>query len=187
MENTTEVSDCPVCLEKIQDESITPCNHKFCKECLTEWNRTHRTCPMCRQPLPRVFYIPSVDEMLMMFGQTEFVMVGGLEGYQISLILDGQPNWIPQQWWDDVQDRDFEYTAILELMDRGVTGHLHLENSLIINLNGIWMCDFCDETPYISNRFDDVDTHEQDEHPLLYDPVQAALNRASILNYDVPF
>jgi len=30
----------------------TPCNHHFCRECLTRWMETKMICPTCRQPLP---------------------------------------------------------------------------------------------------------------------------------------
>lgn len=30
----------------------TPCNHHFCRECLTHWMETKMICPTCRQPLP---------------------------------------------------------------------------------------------------------------------------------------
>ena len=45
-------NNCPVCLEELKDNVyITPCNHKFCKECITRWMSINRICPYCRQSI----------------------------------------------------------------------------------------------------------------------------------------
>ena len=31
---------------------LTPCNHKFHKQCLLEWMEKRLQCPVCREPLP---------------------------------------------------------------------------------------------------------------------------------------
>ena len=44
-------NNCPVCLEELKDNVyITPCNHKFCLECVNKiHNKNHNiSCPMCR-------------------------------------------------------------------------------------------------------------------------------------------
>lgn len=42
--------ECSICLDDIKknQESKTVCNHKFHKECLNTWLKTHNTCPLCR-------------------------------------------------------------------------------------------------------------------------------------------
>ena len=35
-------NNCPVCLEELKDNVyITPCNHKFCLECVNKIGRAH--------------------------------------------------------------------------------------------------------------------------------------------------
>jgi len=41
---------CSICLQEIQNECITNCNHNFCKECLDTWfDNGKNTCPLCRK------------------------------------------------------------------------------------------------------------------------------------------
>jgi len=35
-----------------KDVLTTPCDHHFCRECLTRWMETKMICPTCRQTLP---------------------------------------------------------------------------------------------------------------------------------------
>ena len=55
---------CPICLEKIKDEKITKCNHKFCKECLETWLNVNISCPICREklPCPRCMHRKELDQ-----------------------------------------------------------------------------------------------------------------------------
>jgi len=40
---------CSICLQEIQNECITNCNHNFCKECLDTWfDNGKNSCPLCR-------------------------------------------------------------------------------------------------------------------------------------------
>jgi hypothetical protein len=40
---------CSICLEEINNVSITNCNHSFCSNCLNGWlDQNKDTCPMCR-------------------------------------------------------------------------------------------------------------------------------------------
>ena len=40
---------CSICMENIKGECyITPCNHKYHKECIDKWKERNNTCPMCR-------------------------------------------------------------------------------------------------------------------------------------------
>lgn len=46
-----ESMSCPICLEEFTPEIPTkklPCDHKFCKPCLTTWLSKSVTCPVCR-------------------------------------------------------------------------------------------------------------------------------------------
>ena len=40
--------DCTICTEKIKDSVELECHHSFCKECLREWFKSKKICPICR-------------------------------------------------------------------------------------------------------------------------------------------
>ena len=47
---------CSVCLLNFTHDSditITICNHIFDKECITEWSRYKKECPICRNELKK--------------------------------------------------------------------------------------------------------------------------------------
>lgn len=47
-----EQKECCICMDKNTKEWIeTPCVHSFHRECLQEWTRMNRTCPICRSPI----------------------------------------------------------------------------------------------------------------------------------------
>nr|OQO20838.1 hypothetical protein B0A51_13233 [Rachicladosporium sp. CCFEE 5018] len=53
---TTATPTCPICDEPATDPVRLPCNHVFCRECITAWSvgpPEHNTCPMCRRVLFR--------------------------------------------------------------------------------------------------------------------------------------
>ncbi|VVC24143.1 Zinc finger, RING-type,Zinc finger, RING/FYVE/PHD-type,Zinc finger, RING-type, conserved site [Cinara cedri] len=39
---------CSICLELLKKPSKLECDHMFCSNCLEDWLRCNRTCPMCR-------------------------------------------------------------------------------------------------------------------------------------------
>jgi len=50
-----DIGDCAICLEKFDIGDVMvplPCNdthpHRFHKDCIAPWVRTHGTCPVCR-------------------------------------------------------------------------------------------------------------------------------------------
>lgn len=47
--------ECPVCLEFIQSDQleITPCGHKYCKECVAKLRETTKQCAVCRRSWER--------------------------------------------------------------------------------------------------------------------------------------
>ena len=40
--------DCAICTEKIKDSVELECHHSFCRECLREWFKSKKICPICR-------------------------------------------------------------------------------------------------------------------------------------------
>lgn len=39
---------CIICRTTITIGSLTPCGHKYCKDCLEQWLSSHRSCPVCK-------------------------------------------------------------------------------------------------------------------------------------------
>lgn len=46
--DTSEDSECMICMENSVEVVLPDCNHAFCKKCLDEWTAVSKTCPMCR-------------------------------------------------------------------------------------------------------------------------------------------
>ncbi|XP_023339513.1 RING finger protein 141 [Eurytemora carolleeae] len=46
----TSLDECCVCLERKPD-TILPCAHAYCTQCIQQWNVNHKTCPVCREKL----------------------------------------------------------------------------------------------------------------------------------------
>jgi hypothetical protein len=45
----TASETCPVCLESIiRLTTLSNCEHKFCRVCITEWCKNSSSCPLCR-------------------------------------------------------------------------------------------------------------------------------------------
>ena len=48
-----ELLNCAICLNKFKDPVLLPCNHSFCKQCITDLlarsNNTHFSCPICKK------------------------------------------------------------------------------------------------------------------------------------------
>ena len=57
-------TECPICFENLNDKKIITlrCKHRICFECLKEWNKVKNTCPICREPIKRVFKIIFVEK-----------------------------------------------------------------------------------------------------------------------------
>ncbi|KAI1853488.1 hypothetical protein JX266_001472 [Neoarthrinium moseri] len=39
---------CPICTDEYTVGVLTPCTHEFCRDCLYQWVRAHRKCPICK-------------------------------------------------------------------------------------------------------------------------------------------
>lgn len=53
-ERSNEISkddSCVICRYRILVGTLTPCGHKYCRECLQEWMKTKRICPLCKKSL----------------------------------------------------------------------------------------------------------------------------------------
>tara|TARA_B100002051_G_C16739583_1_gene643382 strand:+ start:675 stop:1127 length:453 start_codon:yes stop_codon:yes gene_type:complete len=51
-ENTGDMDECPVCLEKYNEyEELIEldCNHYYHEKCIKDWLKNNRNCPMCRE------------------------------------------------------------------------------------------------------------------------------------------
>ncbi|KXZ53508.1 hypothetical protein GPECTOR_7g958 [Gonium pectorale] len=48
-----DVTECPICVDNMEEPVVTPCNHWFCRECITGWINAsvHHNCPSCRNPI----------------------------------------------------------------------------------------------------------------------------------------
>ena len=69
--------DCVICLQKIKDKSITPCNHEFCRECILQWVIRNHNCPICR----RFLTTKSITGRLTRQGSATMRVYGALESY----------------------------------------------------------------------------------------------------------
>lgn len=51
------VSECPICLDVIQDKLITlnKCQHTFHQSCISSWFEKSNTCPICREPIQDIY------------------------------------------------------------------------------------------------------------------------------------
>ncbi|WEJ97680.1 ATP-dependent DNA helicase [Yamadazyma tenuis] len=50
-QSSTDIDDnlmCIICRTTITIGSLTPCGHKYCKDCLEQWLSNHRSCPVCK-------------------------------------------------------------------------------------------------------------------------------------------
>lgn len=45
---STEDTECMICMEHAIEVVLPDCNHAFCRKCLDEWTSVSKTCPMCR-------------------------------------------------------------------------------------------------------------------------------------------
>lgn len=85
---------CIICRYKIKMGMLTPCGHKYCRECMSEWMRTKKACPLCNKPL-------KVNE-LYNFVYSE----GGLKGEVVESLNENKEEIVVKE--DDKDDVDVE-------------------------------------------------------------------------------
>ena len=47
--DNNDKKQCPICYQDYADSVKTPCDHIFCKKCISSWIKTNQTCPCCRK------------------------------------------------------------------------------------------------------------------------------------------
>ena len=53
----SETCSCAVCLDDIQETTVTPCGHKYCRECALGFFNFRSQCPLCRASVNRLFLL----------------------------------------------------------------------------------------------------------------------------------
>lgn len=53
LQNESEDRTCSICTGDIENGVLTKCGHKYCVECFSEWYKSHKKCPLCKEPIPR--------------------------------------------------------------------------------------------------------------------------------------
>ena len=43
--------DCPICICRLEEATITKCGHTFCLKCLQEVHNLKHQCPLCNKPI----------------------------------------------------------------------------------------------------------------------------------------
>ena len=72
--------DCVICMQKMRDKVITPCNHQFCRECILQWILKKNNCPICR----RFLTVKSVTGRLTRIGAATMRVYEALEAYIVG-------------------------------------------------------------------------------------------------------
>ena len=49
--------ECSICLCEKIDETKINCNHTFCKECIEQWEKNNKSCPLCRKSFTKKIYL----------------------------------------------------------------------------------------------------------------------------------
>jgi E3 ubiquitin-protein ligase SHPRH len=102
-ESTKQVNDdnlkddaCVICRFTILVGTLTPCGHKYCRDCLNEWMKTKRVCPLCQKKL-------NFDE-LYNFTYSK----GGLKGDVVESIHDNKEEIIIKEHTEFGDEEDDE-------------------------------------------------------------------------------
>lgn len=45
--------ECSICLCEKVNEIILNCSHSFCKDCISAWEKTNSSCPLCRKKITK--------------------------------------------------------------------------------------------------------------------------------------
>lgn len=49
--------NCCICMEEISDEQLAgldKCDHKYCRDCITQWSKTENTCCICKKEFTKI-------------------------------------------------------------------------------------------------------------------------------------
>lgn len=137
---------CPICLDPIQNPAWLPCQHKFCRKCLTEWleqpvpfcgpNSQKHTCPICRErwiQRKEVIITESGSERVRKRQKTKAELDAEEEAYRE--LLDGAPN-DPISLLSDTDDEiidltegQFSLEGCSPYPGRGILSVMHYEES----------------------------------------------------------
>lgn len=49
-----DARDCVICRSSFEIGVLTVCGHQYCKDCIRQWWRSHRNCPICKRTLRMV-------------------------------------------------------------------------------------------------------------------------------------
>ena len=49
MSAVTNRFQCPICMGEMKEPTLTPCRHRFCRQCLIKWLQQRQTCPSCNR------------------------------------------------------------------------------------------------------------------------------------------
>ena len=65
-ENIDLDQNCTICFEELDNPSLTPCGHIYCKECLETCLKYKKTCPMCKTDLTgkEIYLVDSKKEIV---------------------------------------------------------------------------------------------------------------------------
>jgi hypothetical protein len=64
--------ECPICLQVINNEIITKCNHIFCDNCLIKYITLKTTCPICRNACDLNYIIDQIQSSRREIFEKEF-------------------------------------------------------------------------------------------------------------------
>lgn len=55
MDDAADTTDkCAICMERVEGRLTLPCQHSFCRECITlAYQSRRRACPLCRRRVTR--------------------------------------------------------------------------------------------------------------------------------------
>ncbi|XP_060517662.1 breast cancer type 1 susceptibility protein-like [Cylas formicarius] len=82
---------CTICLDLVQDSMQLDCNHRFCKNCITE-HRSHKysSCPLCKKPLKRrINYKDQFADELSKFVNQVYGLINDKYGSKVETIFKG--------------------------------------------------------------------------------------------------
>ena len=66
------VLQCPICMEIFIMATNLNCGHTFCHECIVEWEKKAKECPVCRARIKNMTSSMALDQFIKeMFGQLD--------------------------------------------------------------------------------------------------------------------